>query len=605
MILLFEEHHYKAETVLGIFKDDDDFRRYGVQKNGKAVFNCVGYFYSQAKSDAVFILPKVLLEGRTDKKSAGDGTEEGPKETGEKDVKAFGHYPPEAFIDFDGAGAQSEEEARIKEFIRKEKGFISRLAVWLYQAIQQYTARLPLNRSVDLAAINDVQSTRNPADVKERTYLDIILQLFRFHREHSRLFTYITLSQTGGHDRINWRRTLSRKLPLLTDGVPFYHEFVTRSKTINYDETLITLFYGVLMYLREKFHFRVVMTLNYRLPRPAQIETMIAHRKGTRLLRSIRRNYFKDELVALWKLLYVFFNSAEAIASGRYHAERLIVRSFNNVFEDMIDKLLSDGAEKIPPRLKEQRDGKLVDHIYRDASLTGPEPIYYIGDSKYYKDGNDVGDHSVYKQFTYAKNVVQFNVGILKKDEKEPEGRLPYRDELTEGYNVTPNFFIRGEVKDFAALSEREPELSQPADAEEATHTLKQFKDRLFDRDTLLVQTYNINFLYVLNAYISRGGHEAFRRETRKRFREDLLTRLNGTYDFFQVDCADADQQEAFVNRHFREWLGKMYRVSNDSLQILLAFEKKEGTRHEEIIAQVEGEHGGMPCCRRVELPLA
>ena len=35
------------------------------------------------------------------------------------------------------------------------------------------------------------------------------------------------------------------------------------------------------------------------------------------------------------------------------------------------------------------------------------KPVYYIGDSKYYKRNTEVGEESIYKQFTYAKNVIQ------------------------------------------------------------------------------------------------------------------------------------------------------------------------------------------------------
>lgn len=38
---------------------------------------------------------------------------------------------------------------------------------------------------------------------------------------------------------------------------------------------------------------------------------------------------------------------------------------------------------------------------------------YYIGDSKYYKLSGELGDESVYKQYTYARNVIQWNLDIF------------------------------------------------------------------------------------------------------------------------------------------------------------------------------------------------
>ncbi len=75
---------------------------------------------------------------------------------------------------------------------------------------------------------------------------------------------------------------------------------------------------------------------------------------------------------------------------------------------------------------------------------------YYIGDSKYYKQKNRIGRESVAKQFTYARNVIQWNLNLFfgedaeKSDRRETDFCL--RDEVTEGYNVIPNFFISGMV---------------------------------------------------------------------------------------------------------------------------------------------------------------
>lgn len=168
---------------------------------------------------------------------------------------------------------------------------------------------------------------------------------------------------------------------------------------------------------------------------------LIEQGKGTRQLKKMRNKYFKDELVTLWGLLYAFYERAERVAQRKEHSERLLVRNFNIVFEDMIDTLI--GESDLPPGLKEQKDGKVIDHIYRDKSIIGDGDIYFIGDSKYYQEGNEVGEHSIYKQFTYAKNVIQYQIDILNG--KQEDNSLPYRDnELTEGYNPTPSFFVRG-----------------------------------------------------------------------------------------------------------------------------------------------------------------
>ena len=68
------------------------------------------------------------------------------------------------------------------------------------------------------------------------------------------------------------------------------------------------------------------------------------------------------------------------------------------------------------------KDGKLVDHMFIGQGLIEKSNIpaeltYYIGDSKYYKrtknDTIHLGDNSIYKQYTYAKNVIQWNMNLF------------------------------------------------------------------------------------------------------------------------------------------------------------------------------------------------
>ena len=154
-------------------------------------------------------------------------------------------------------------------------------------------------------------------------------------------------------------------------------EFRNKSKVINYDEELIVLFFSVLDYLHDKYHFRILRNVNYQTY-PKDIEKLIESGKGTRLLRNIRKKYFKDELVKLWNLLNVFFKKAQDMKSNRMHEESLMVRNFNMVFEDMIDSLISDDTKEKNEKLKDQPDGKIVDHIYHYGSLVREDEIYYI-----------------------------------------------------------------------------------------------------------------------------------------------------------------------------------------------------------------------------------
>ena len=400
----------------------------------------------------------------------------------------------------------------------------------------------------------------------EATLIDHILALLRVNKAHQNLCTYIAIIQHHGNDKIHWTKTIRQTQPFLHKGKPFYLNCKTKSKIINYDEELIVLFFSTLDYLARSYHFQVKKNLNYDTLKAHRVANIIETGKGTRLLRKIRNKYFTDELVALWDLLYAFYEQAERVAQKKVCNERLLVRNFNIVFEDMIDTLI--GENKLPEGLKEQKDGKIIDNIYRDTSLLEADDIYFIGDSKYYKEGSEVGKNSLYKQFTYAKNVIQYNIDIFNR--KQTGYILPYRDELTEGYNPTPNFFVRGFV-DSDDLSYSDSKLRNKGEMDCNYH----FTNRLFDRDTLLVLTYDINFLYVLSAYVqSHGTSDSVNNFLRKRFRDDIVEAFEKTYDFYRLTPLNGLSNEEFIEKYFRKLIGKIY-CTNDGM-LLLALKNGE-----------------------------
>ncbi len=134
---------------------------------------------------------------------------------------------------------------------------------------------------------------------------------------------------------------------------------------------------------------------------------------GERKLRQIKYKYYSDKALLLWELCYAFFDQTRQLFVNTDKTEFLLVKNFNIVFEAIIDALIGDNP--LPDGMdKQQRDGKIVDHLYTAKSLIENQgKTYYIGDSKYYKLSGDVGDTSVYKQYTYAWNVIQWNLDIF------------------------------------------------------------------------------------------------------------------------------------------------------------------------------------------------
>lgn len=523
MKILFEDYPYSSKDVSFL----TDIAPIELNE-GRIKLPYVGYYYDVASSETIFILPKVFII----------------------ENKAFGRYTPGQLLNI------SEDN---KKLTSDDKVFLFNLSAWLYQAIALFNERNTDNEITSQRSLVGVVEHRGEGDA---TMLDHVLALLRFNKTHQSLFTYIATIMHSGKHKVHWTKTIRTTSPLLKGNKPYYLDCRTKEKTINYDEELICFFYSTLGYLRQSYYFVVKHNLNFVTEKPHRIASMIESGKGTRRLRGMRGKYFTDGLVQLWHLLYAFYERAEEVAQKKLQSERLLVRNFNIVFEDMIDCLIGDSS--IPKELKNQEDGKIVDHIYRDKSLIDGEDLYFIGDSKYYKDGNSIGKNSRYKQFTYARNVIQYNINLFNR--KEEGEVLRYRDELTEGYNPTPNFFIRGVVNP-DTLSYHDSQLRQD---EKGRYYNYHFENRLFDRDTLLVLTYDVNFLYVLSAYVqSRRYSTSVDRFLRGKFRQDVLEAYQKEYDFYEMKPINLSNEE-FVECNFKKLIGKIYQTKEGKLILAL-----------------------------------
>lgn len=298
----------------------------------------------------------------------------------------------------------------------------------------------------------------------------------------------------------------------------------------------------------------------------------------------------------MWQLCYDFFSKQSQIHNNANYSDHLLAKDFNIVFEEMIDHLLSEKDKRVDKmKLKEQTDGKRVDHIYAWEGLMHKEDeIFYIGDSKYYKQKNDPREYSVYKQYTYARNVIQANLDLFnqkdstgKKKYKPGDDYLIYRDEDTEGYNITPNFFIRAHVPEDRGYDT--DDLESRGEMERIVH----FENRLFDRDTLLLQHYDINFLYVLSVYGSEDvlAQENFKLKARTLFRNKIIEDIQAKYGFFSLQLKpieidmSADDEEGDVStldkmnrlieqKYFRKLLGKAFRPFTEEEFLYLSLDK-------------------------------
>ncbi|MBO5185798.1 MAG: restriction endonuclease [Prevotella sp.] len=557
MKLLVEGHPYPFESIRELFPNIDELDVVG----GVASVNYVGYYYYAEKSQAVFILPKVVIDHRDN---------------------LFGveGLHPEHVIDLN--------EPR-NPLSQGQRQFIYGLSVWIYRAIAVYRDNcVRQNKGHTIIRLQSAIKVGRGKHRTGNTFLDIILSLIEFARQNKDWFMFILKNNRSGFNKINWSKTIAKSQVVIQDNEPVYIDPITKKRRINFDEELLVIFYSILNYVRQTYGFPVEVDLNYNLITGKRFECYMPHRRedgttdcgfGVRRLRQIKYKYFSDKALQLWDLCFAFFDQSKNVRINAQLNEFLLAKNFNIVFEAIIDELIGDS--EFPDRLnKKQEDGKQVDHMYLYKSLTSVEPdkqVYYIGDSKYYKQKNPISRESVAKQYTYARNVIQWNLNLFFGEDTESKPRetdFCLRDEITEGYNIIPNFFISATVPDDLSYTDTVEKAQKSA----TTFVSQQFRNRLFDRDTLLVTHYDVNFLYVVSLYARNNAYrkKEWREKVRGIFRDKIQKELEKRFKFFAMRPKPEVDTREFIETHFRDILGKVYAPYDDKDIIALALDNRK-----------------------------
>lgn len=542
MRIIIEGHQYDADKVNDIL--DGISRLKDVE--GKISVNYVGYYYNPTLNDCVFILPKVLMEHG----------------------KLFGSYDPEEVIHVDECKMLNDEEYR----------FIYELAVWVYRAIVVFNE---LNKKNTIVRMQYVAQMGKGRLRQSNTFLDILLALQKFNKENQQFFFFILRNLHSGYNKINWTKTIAHEQAIVQQGMPVYMNVVNKKRQVNFDEELLVIYFSILNYMQERYGFPVQINMGFDLITGARFEQYMKG-MGTARLRQIKYKYFSDKALYLWELCFAFFDQSKKINVETNDKEYLLVSDFNIVFESIIDELIGDKPDDDAAlsELKEQKDGKRVDHIYRYKDLTNnteEKSIYYIGDSKYYKrdreDGVLLGMESIYKQFTYARNVIQWNIDLFNDPKKEwqREGHLKLRDDITEGYNIIPNFFISAHQDNLSM----EEELKEDPNNKDSRYGNRQFKNRLFDRDTFLLAHYDVNFLFIIALYGRNKTNEKrqWKEKIQGIFRDKIQSILSEKYTFYAMTAHADVVADDYLRENFQMVLGKVYTPYADTDYYSLALD--------------------------------
>ena len=584
MRILIEEYQYEYEDVYDVLKG------LGVLQDveGKVCLSYVGYYFNDDPdvNDCVFILPKVLLEGEFGKE------------------KVFGHIEPKDLINAEDC----------KELTTEEHTFIYNLSVWIYRAItvfrdHEFDRVEDGKRQSSIVFYKQAPMMGHTRKRRANTFLDVLLTLQEWNKRNESFVMFILKNLHSGYNKINWTRTISRSQAVIQESIGStrrqdvsYLNPINKKRQINFDEDLLVIYYSILQHMHDKYGFPVSINVNFPLIRGDKFARYI-NGYGKRRLKQIKYKYFSDKALELWELCYAFFDRPDNIMLNVDQREYLLVKSFHIVFEAIIDELIA-GDQKLPKELKDQPDGKRVDHLYQYKELTNNDTddnIYYIGDSKYYKRGNSLGKESVYKQFTYARNVIQWNIDLFNDGKAEDRnGHVKLRDDVTEGYNIIPNFFISAnqnvlQPEDDIKLIDSDKEAGQ---SRQQYYLSRQFENRLFDRDTFLLAHYDVNFLFVIALYgrNHQSSKVAWRNKVRKMFRKEIQQMLKDNFEFYAMTAHADVNADTYIKENFQTLLGKVYhpfenREGSDQQYFSLALRKPEKERNPEVSAKISNEN--------------
>jgi hypothetical protein len=536
MRILFEGEQYSLTLLNSLF---DDSKFYSLQGN-TGIISSVGYYHSFSKNTLVYMLPKVFVING----------------------KAFGN--------------ESTEELSVREinFSFKhddEFGWARKLSLIFYKSLIEFRKRNEENSIVNKDKNFELSTNLGS---KEYSYLDIVLSFMNFYKKNKSVIIFFKKDYTSNHfKKPNWEKTVRQTTPLINNSnVPIYYSVNNRVNTVNVDEQLLFCFFSILNYFKKEHDLAISVDKSYGYCEGAEFERL--KKRGLKILKQIKHKYFSDVLKRMYNLCYLYFSQAHNASVKKKNENFISVKNYNIIFEDMVDKLLTEipqssfnTREGSLKQLKYNNDGKIIDHIFPYPSLIDENVIFYLGDSKYYKPENRAGNTSIYKQFTYAKNTIQYNINVFNTTGNYYSPQIRYRDELTEGYNITPNFFIFGyisDLKDFA-----NPLISIYGEPKKSQH----FKGRLFDRDTLFVLQYQINFLFVLNAYTASNSTiiDEFKLSTKNLFRQNFIDYLNSRsaseYEIYERQFGK-DELSKFIEKNFKVLYGKCISVSDHKLLV-------------------------------------
>lgn len=585
MRILIEAQSYLVEDLKKIFADS----MFYTQKGGSAIINSVGYYYSIEKKEIVYMLPKVFMAPEVLDIAEND---EEIKCLWEKRNTIFKKPDSNQYLTLKELYEIDELEVSIKHDSKYE--WIRHITISFYNSLLEFKRR-NYNTTILNTGISNELNTNIGDD--EYTYLDLVLSFTNFYKKNKSFILFKHIEHTANQaKKPKWEKTIRKAFPIFDQNkAPIYFDIRNKKTITNTEEELLVYFFSILNHFKDQNNLNISIDKSYKILKGEAFKSLQFNEIGLSKLRKIKYRYFSDTLKRMYKLCELYFDSTDKGSIKKRNEEFLSFKKYNIVFEDMVDKLLSEENNldtydrKINNddisinKLKNNDDGKIIDHLFEYEGLIDTSNIFYIGDSKYYKPGNVADKLSIYKQFTYAKNIIQFNIDLFNQKSTYASKKIIYRDKITEGYNITPNFLLYGFIpnhEDFV-----NDHLNTISSLEESIKYSYHWKTRLFDRDSLFICQYKINYLFVLNAYTEKNESSLikYRIETKEKFRNNFIdyfeTDKISKFKFYKLEREDL---KLFVNNNFKLLNGKCICLNENKKTLLIAIHDDEGKEDSE-----------------------
>lgn len=554
MVFLIEDKEYSCESLEKYISPDSVLWPDDKKRSNTVKINYVGYYRHlvDGKDVSVYILPKNFAEVDPFK-----GKIDPSKGTTEPVV-----------IDSN----TKVDEDKLKK--------LKELPLWMLGSLCRYRKRIA-TKIID--PVEDVVLHQGVDDENFLAEIDSIMSLKAYYHKHEHLVFSVYHECHHGMNKINWRKTISSTLPFVnSNGDAVYVNPINRRKMIHSDEDLMVLFFSTLQYITRKYGIETPTSPFYNTIDEIEFDRMVEDDMILSLLDDIRDNYYRDEMVELWQLLRAYYEKKGALEKDEEKKEEyLLAKDYDRVFEDMMDYLLTDDDLKW---MKKQRDNKRIDHIFRGRSLFWDKDVFYVADSKYYAESlHESRDKvSMYKQFTYVLNGLQVLMdvknGEIKGTEAESVKELAdnYLDPLTGGFDVTPNFFVRGKIN--ADYDYNKLDFAKVEDVKVSKQTF--FPDRLFDRNTLYTLSYELNLLALLKLYATQNDadQQSEKQNIADDVRQQLHEKLRGDFNFYEL--TQTGDEKAALRNCFYDVQGKVIKRGD---KLILAIKKYDKGLNSEV----------------------